>query len=196
MSQTINKLSTAQLGDVLQRCSLPEDALALVTGLPDAQAVIETLVANNYPLEATRVYAHALPKRESVWWACMCAGHTAPETLKEDDRKARDLAEQWVRNQKDETRRAAMDAARAAGMQSADSWAGVAAFWSGESIMPPNNPAVPPPLHLTGVAVSGAVALSSVRLKPERQKARLARFLESAQDIARGGPGRLPVESP
>jgi hypothetical protein len=53
---------------------------------------------------------------------------------------------------------------------------------------------VPPAEHLTGVAVSGSVVLSAVRLRPERQDARFDRFLAAARDIAAGGAGRIPVE--
>jgi hypothetical protein len=88
-----------------------------------------------------------------------------------------------------------MAQARLAGMRGPDAWAGVAAFWSGESLMPVGSALVPPPPHLTGVAVAGAVALSSVRLTPKRQAARLAAFVASAREIASGGPGRLPAES-
>jgi hypothetical protein len=71
----------------------------------------------------------------------------------------------------------------------------VATFWSGDSLTPPNTPAVAPPPHLTGVAVAGAVALAAVRNDAARQKQRLALFLRSAQDIAAGGSGRLAPEA-
>jgi hypothetical protein len=197
MSATsVNKLSAVQLEDVLARCELPAEALALVAGVGDTAAVIGILAKNDYLVEAARVFAHALPKREAVWWACMCALHTAPEPLPEADRKARELAEQWVRSQNDEVRRSAMNEARNAGFQSPEAWAGVAAFWSGDSLVAPDAvQKVAPPAHLTGVAVAGAVTLASVRAKPARKDARLALFLGSARDIATGGSGRLQPEA-
>ncbi len=118
-----------------------------------------------------------------------------PPGLPEADRKVRELAETWVRQQSMDVARAAMDEAKRTGFQSPEAWAGVGAFWSGESLAPPDAPAVPPPPHLTGVAVAGAVALASVRMDAARQPQRLAMFLQSAQDIAAGGPGRLPAEA-
>jgi hypothetical protein len=70
----------------------------------------------------------------------------------------------------------------------------VAAFWSGDSMAPEGQPAVPPAPHLTGTAVSGAVALSAVRGDVSRRPLRLQRFLESGRNIAAGGPGRLAAE--
>jgi hypothetical protein len=193
-TQAMNKLSKAQLAEVLQRCDLPGEAAAVVAGITDVPGVIAALARGGFRVEAARVFAHALPKREAVWWACMCAAHTAPGALGEPDRKAREIAELWVRNQTDALRRAAMDEAKKAGFQSPEAWAGVAAFWSGESLAPPEALAVPPPPHLTGLAVAGAVALASVRGNPVKQQQRLTLFLQSANDIAAGGTGRLPVE--
>jgi hypothetical protein len=190
-----NKLSAAEVSDVLQRCDVPPEAQEVIAGMQDIMGIIQALANAGFPIEATRVFAHALPKREAVWWACMCATHTSPAGIAEGDRKARELSETWVRQQNDETRRAAMEEAKRAGFQSPEAWAAVAAFWSGASLTPLNTPPVPPPAHLTGVAVAGAVALASVRGAPNRQKQRLALFLQSAHDIAAGGPGRLPVEA-
>ncbi len=105
-----------------------------------ADAIVR-LEAAGFAAEAVRMMAHALPKRESVWWACMCAANTAPADLPEPDRLARETAELWVRQQKDEQRRAAMTHAEASGFQTPEAWSGVAAFWSGDSMSPVGQPA-------------------------------------------------------
>ena len=84
-----------------------------------------------------------------------------------------------------------MDKAQLAGCTSPEAWAAVAAFWSGDSMSPPDQPKVPPAPHLTGVAVAGAVILASVRPDPNGQPDRLQQFLHSARDIARGGAGHI-----
>jgi len=142
------------------------------------------------------VLAHALPKREAVWWACMCSVHTAPADLPDPDRQARETAELWVRQQKDETRRDAMKHSESSGFQTPEAWSGVAAFWCGESMAPAGLPVVPPPPDSVGRAVAGAVALAAVRGDVTRQPARLKRFLESGRAIASGGSGRMPPEEP
>ncbi len=190
-----NKLSGATLAVVLERANLPDVARNLIAGATAVTDMVAALAQAGFGIEATRVLAHALPRREAVWWACMCALHTAPADLPEADRIARELAENWVRQQNMETARAAMAEARRTGFQSPEAWAGVGAFWSGDSLAPPEAPAVMPPPHLTGVAVAGAVALASVRGDAARQPLRLAMFLQSAHDIASGGAGRLPMET-
>jgi hypothetical protein len=194
-SLELKKLSGAPLAEVLARCELPEEAKQVVAGIADVPGVIAALAARKLLVEAARVFAHALPRREAVWWACMCAAHTAPADLAAPDAQARETAELWVRQQSDTVRRAAMELAKSAGFQSPEAWAAVAAFWSGDSIAPPENFKVPPPPHLTGVAVAGAVTLAAVRGRPERQPERLRLFLQAAREIAAGGTGRLAVEA-
>ncbi len=115
MAGTLTKLTGVDLATVVDRAVLSPEALEPLRGCVEIGEVLARLEAAGLTAEAVRVMAHALPKREGVWWACMCAANTAPPDLKEPDRMARELAEQWVRQQKDEQRRAAMKHAEAGG---------------------------------------------------------------------------------
>lgn len=194
MSQPPLKIGGADLGAILPHVALPAPAKTAIEGVVDAPSALARLEQGGFLLEASRFLAHALPRREAVWWACMCARHTEPRELPEADRRARAAAESWVREQTDAQRRQAMAEAQAGGCATPEAWAGVAAFWSGDSMAPPDQPKVPPMPHLAGLAVAGAVALASVRGSPARQPERLRRFLESGRSIATGGTGRLPPE--
>jgi hypothetical protein len=196
MAGTLTKLAGVELAPVVDRATLAPEAMAPLAGCTDIGEAIDRLEAAGFAAEAVRVLAHAMPKREGVWWACMCAANTSPDELLEPDRLARETAELWVRQQKDEQRRAAMTHAEASGFKSPEAWSGVAAFWSGDSMSPVGLPVVPPPPHAVGGAVAGAVALSAVRGDVARQAERLKRFLESGRNIASGGPGRMPPEAP
>jgi hypothetical protein len=190
------KLRALPLAEVLARAALPSPATALVARLADVPAAIAALRGENMLVEAARLAAFALPRREAGWWACMCARAVPPEAATDDDMKAIEGAEEWVRKQTDEVRRSAFAHAQAASFGTPEAWTGVAAFWSGDSLAPLGQPAVPPGPHLAGTAVAGAVTLTSVRSLPERRGARLGRFLDSAADIASGGGGRLEPEAP
>ncbi len=167
------------------------DAAAVVRGSADAADALVRLRDAGLLQAAIRLCAHALPPREAVWWACMCADHTVPADLAKPDREVRASTEEWVRRPSDATRRAAMALAQAAGLVAPEAWTGVAAFWSGGSMAPEGQPVVEPAPELLGTAIAGSILLSSVRAQPERQAARLVRFLDSARDIASGGPGRI-----
>lgn len=195
MSETLAKFNATDLATLLPRLALPADPASVIHDCATVPKALAALEAGGFRIEAVRLVAHALPRREAVWWACMCAIHTAPPDLPAADRAAREAAEDWVRQPTDQVRRTAMARAQATAFGTPEAWAAVAAFWSGDSMAPEGQPAVPPPPHLTGTAVAGSVALSAVRGDVSRRPARLERFLESARNIASGGPGRLAVEN-
>jgi hypothetical protein len=194
MSAVLRGRLDANLPGLLDRVAAGPAALAAMAGATGSAEAIERLAAAGFLAEAATLAAHALPKREAVWWACMCARHAAPAAA-EAARLAvlRDAVETWVRRQTDQARRAAFDLAQAGGLDSPEAWAAMGAFWAGESIAPRAVPTVAPAPHLTGTAVAGAINLAAVRGDPLRRDARLARFLDSARDIAAGGAGRLPA---
>lgn len=191
----MDKLQSAAREAVLAHAGLGDEARAAVEGAATVPAMVAQLEAGGFLLEAARCFAHALPRREAVWWAAMCARHTAPADLPDGERAACEAAELWVRKQAEDVRRDAMAKAEAIGFQTPEAWTAVAAFWAGPSISPEGQPSVPPAAHLTGVAVAGAVVLSSVRGDAARRLARLERFLGGAREIAGGGAGRLPPET-
>lgn len=193
MSETLTKIAGKELAGLRPAVALPAPAAAVVKDCRLASEAIALLAAAGFLLEATRVLAHALPKREAVWWACMCAAHTAPPDLPEPDRLAREAAELWVRQPSDKNRRAAMRLAEATTYEEPEPWCAYAVFWSGDTIGPEDQPAVPPTPHITGKVVAGVVYLAAVRTDPSQQTVRLKRFLESGRNIAAGGPGRLPA---
>jgi hypothetical protein len=141
-----------------------------------------------------RLIAHAMPKREVVWWGCMCARAVPGSALPAPDAEALTAAEAWVRQPDEPNRRAAMAAAQKTGFQSPEAWAAVAAFWSGGSMAPEGQPVVPPAAHHTGLAIAGGVVIAALRGDPARAAERFGRFLLSARDIAAGGAGRLTPE--
>ena len=197
--QTTGKPASKLSGDLvrlLPHLQLDGEGKTALVGCHDAIEALARLEQAGLLIEATRLVAHALPAREAVWWACACSRHTAASGADAAaETKMRDAAEEWVRKPTDEHRRAAMKEAETAGFGSPEAWAGVGAFWSGDSMAPPEAPKVPPQPHFPGLAVAGSVALAAARGPATRREARLRRFLVSAKDIAAGGAGRLDAET-
>jgi len=180
------------LAELLPNLALPPEALLPIGSAATAEEALLRLEQAGLLLDAVRLVASGLPRREAVWWASMCARHTAPPEAPPALAMLCTAAETWVRQQTDETRREAYARAQQAGLDTPEAWACVGAFWAGDSMAPSGLPKVPPAPHLTAVAVAGAVNLAAVRSDPLRRDARLSRFLASARDIASGGAGRLP----
>ena len=190
-----NKFST-DLALVLPHLQLDANGKAKLAGCKHPAEALDRLEEAGLLDEAARLAAHALPPREAVWWACTCSRHTAASGANPEAETAlRAAAEEWVRRQTDELRRAAMTEAEKTGFNSPEAWAAVAAFWSGDSMAPLEAPKVPPQPHFPGLAAAGSVALAAVRGQPVRREARLKQFLASARDIAAGGAGRLEPEA-
>jgi pyruvate/2-oxoglutarate dehydrogenase complex dihydrolipoamide acyltransferase (E2) component len=192
-TRTASKLLVA-LAPLLPRLELDAGGTALLAGIADAEAALARLEAAGRMTEALRLLAHALPKREAVWWACMCARSVPDPAARAEDAQALEAAEAWVRRPDEAARRAAMAAAERAAFRSTEAWAAVGAFWSGGSMSPEGQPVVPPAEHLTGVAIAGAVVLAAVRTAPEKAATRYPRFIASARDIGTGGAGRIAPE--
>lgn len=193
--KTANKLR-ADLTRVLPHLQLEPPAAAALSDCRQTAEALDWLEQAGLLIEATRLVAHALPPREAVWWACACSRHTAASGANPAAETAlRAAAEEWVRRQTDELRRAAMAEAEKTGFGSPEAWAAVAAFWSGDSMAPLDAPKVPPQPHFPGLAAAGSVALAAVRGQAIRRDGRLKRFLASARDIAHGGAGRLDAET-
>jgi hypothetical protein len=193
MSGVKDKLDVP-LSPLLPRLELTPPHARLLRGCGTAREALSRLVAAGALVEASRLVAHALPRREAVWWACMCGRAVPDEGERALDSTALLAAEHWVRKPDDLARRAAMEAAQGAAFQSAEAWAAVGAFWSGGSMAPPGQPDVPPGPQLTGLAVAGAVLLAATRRRPERSAERLVRFLDAADSIAAGGAGHMEAE--
>lgn len=184
------------LARVLPHLQLDEQGRSALADCRGAVDALDRLERAGLLIEATRLAAHALPAREAVWWACACSRHTAASGADQaTEQQVRAATEAWVRKPTDEHRRSAMKEAETAGFGSAEAWAAVGAFWSGDSMAPLEAPKVPPQPHFTGLAVAGSVALAAARGPAIRRDGRLQQFLVSARDIAAGGAGHLDLES-
>ncbi len=177
------------LPEVLARIDIDAPSRALIEGKATVAEGLDLLGQHGHWIAAIRILGQALPHREGVWWACVCARRAPDPAATPADAAALQAADRWVRQPTEAHRRAAMDAAQAAGGRSAEAWAAIAAFWSGGSLAPPNLPEVSPAPHLCGVAVASAVLLAAVRHDPSKAAERYPAFVASARDIAQGGGG-------
>jgi len=135
-----------------------------------------------YP-DAVRFIAHALPKREAVWWGWVCARRSAGEHPPPKIKAALEATEKWIAQPNEDNRRSAMAAAQKAELGTAAGCAGLAAFFSGGSLAPPEAPAVPPGEFLAAKAVSGAVIFAAVAEKPEQAPEKFKSFVAQGVEV-------------
>ena len=88
MTTPLPKLASP-LAPLMPRLEFGPAAAAAVAGAQTAAEGIDRLEAAGFGIEAVRLAAHALPKREAVWWACMCAEAVPSLQASDSDAAAR-----------------------------------------------------------------------------------------------------------
>jgi hypothetical protein len=185
-SNGLVKITAKTAAEVCKHFQLGDEAKKLMRdGLTPAQ-FLDTLIDKQQFPDAVRFLAHALPKQEAVWWACVCARAVAGSNLPPKIAAALQAAEKWVADPSEGNRRAAMPAAEAAEFKTPAGCAAVAAFWSGGSLAPPNVPVVPPGEYLTAHGVAGSVMLAAVQSEPEKAPEKNRKFLAQGIEVAKG----------
>jgi hypothetical protein len=183
------KIKAATAQEIGSQCPLSDDGKAELKPEMPPVAFIDALAGKGLHVDAFHFLARALPKREAVWWACLCARTLTPDTAKPEMVAALRTAEAWVFKPSEENRRAAEKAAKATQDPHPARWSAMAAFWSGGSMAPPDGPEVKPAEDLTAKAVAAAVVLAA-GLEPAQSETRNKQFIECGLDIAAGGKGR------
>ncbi|SPF34064.1 putative secreted protein [Candidatus Sulfopaludibacter sp. SbA4] len=175
-SQTAAICAVAELGP---------DAMALL--LPDQKPpdFVAALVDQQLYPDAVRFLAHALPKREAVWWGWISARRAAGEHPPPKIKAALEATERWIAQPTEENRRAAHAAAEHAQFGTAAGCAGLGAFFSSGSLAPPEAPVVPPGDYLTAKAISGAVNFAAMGGEPREAPEKFRSFIAQGVDVAR-----------
>lgn len=186
----LKKVTVTDPTPFLEAASLGEAALALAKPGVEMKALLGKLIEAGLVMDALRLFAYALPKREAVWWACLCARQALADPPDEADVAILKASEAWVYRPTDKARREAMALAEKSKFDHAAHWPAAAAFWSGGSIAPEDCPKVEPAETLTGNAVVGAVLLAAVQPDGKDADRKRQLFLAQALDIAEGGDGR------
>ncbi len=162
---------------------LSEPAMALARPELHPRDYVALLVEQKLYPDAVRFLAHALPKREAVWWAWVSARRMAGEKPPAPIKAVLEATERWIAQPTEPNRRAAMAAAEKAGFDNAAGCAGLGAFFSGGSLAPPDLPPVPPGEYLTAKAVAGAVIFAAVSSEPEKAPEKFQNFVAQGLDV-------------
>jgi hypothetical protein len=145
---------------------------------------VALLMSKKLYADAVRFVAHALPKREAVWWGWISAKRAAGAEPPPKIKASLEATEKWIAQPDDEGGRAAMAAAKEAQTTTAAGCAGMAAFFSGSSLGPAHVPPIPPGEYLTAKAVSGAVIYAAVGKDPANAPDRFQSFVTQGVDVA------------
>jgi hypothetical protein len=146
--------------------------------------------ARRWP-DAVAVLSRALPAREAVWWACVCARHMESLSGDESETTALEAAEHWVFRPNDENRRAALDLAQGNTSKSAGTLAALGVAFSDGTMPVPDEDHVEVDPAAFPQIVAAAVMVAATEKKGEQIHERFALFMRSGEDIACGGNGQV-----
>lgn len=172
----------ASLMDV-EETRLPAEGVA-------PHAHYQELRAGGDRLTAVSFLGHALPRFEALAWAARVLDEQAAALpLTRADRQALEHSLRWLGEPDDDNRRAAMEAAEAAGENAPERMLATGVFFSGGSISEPDLPPVMPPPELAGRFAAIAVAMAAAR--SEERDAVLDKALDLGERVAIDGAEAL-----
>lgn len=169
--------------------AIDEQAFELLQPELTPEEYINKLLEKEYFADSVIFLAHALPKREAIWWACLCSKIVTNDDTKADDLASLSMSEKWVYEPDDNKRRMCGTLAEKGEYKSAQNWTAAAVFWSGGSITDEGEPAMEPAPYLYAHAVSGAI-LNAVGVSgADDIDVQFQEFIKSGLNIADGGNG-------
>jgi len=178
---TSEKASPAR---ICEAAEISDGARALLQPEMAPERYVSVLVERGEFADAVRFLAHALPKREAVWWAWFCARRSAGPNPPPVIQTSLAATEKWIAQPNEENRRGAMKAAEGAQFGTAAGCAGLGAFFSGGSLAPPEAPVTPPSEFMTAKAVAGAVIMAAVASEPEKAPEKYRIFIAQGIEVA------------
>ncbi len=172
------------LEEICRVAELPDDALAMLANNVDGPAFVAQLIAQARHQDAVRFLAHALPPRPAVWWAWYCARRAHGTEPAPKVQAALEATQRWIAQPADPNRREAMRCAKEVEFRTPAGCAGLAAFFTGDTIGPADREPVPPPEHVAGKIISSCVALAAVFDEPKKAAEHFQEFLKQGLEVA------------
>jgi hypothetical protein len=163
-----------------------EDVNELAATAKTADALIDELAKQGKVHDALRLRAHLLPKRQAVWWGCLCVREDVDEPLPPAQIDAMEAAEDWVREPDEDHRRIAEKRSEEAKYSGVGATLALSAFWSEGSIAPEGNQDVLADERLTSQGVAAALISAAYHGDPAQAPKRTEAFLAKGKDMANG----------
>jgi hypothetical protein len=184
--RAFSRVPAASAAEVCRRFPLGRDATALLRDDLTPDQFLGLLVERRLFRDATNFLAFALPNREAVWWAILCAREGTGPAPPEPVATALRAAEAWVQDPSEANRRATRAASKAAGTRSPAGQAASAAFQSGGSVGPSDGPELPPREYATARAVVFAITFAASEGPLDQPPRRFPGFLALGVEVATG----------
>jgi hypothetical protein len=169
---------------ICDAAEVSEEAREILAPELHGRAFVERLIETEQYTDAIAFLAHALPRREAVWWAWLCARAAAGGKPPASVIASLEATKTWIAEPTDPHRRAALDAAEVAGIGTPAGCAGLAAFLCGDTLGPAEAPPAPPGEYAAAKAIGGSINLAAVADVGTDIGARYAEFVRQGLELA------------
>jgi GNAT superfamily N-acetyltransferase len=163
-----------------------EDVNELAATAKTPDALIDELAKQGKVQDALRLRAHLLPKRQAVWWGCLCVRQDVESPFPAPQVAALEAAEDWVREPDEDHRRVAEKRSEEAKYSGVGATLALSAFWSEGSIAPDGIDDVVADERLTSQGVAAALISAAYHGDPSKATKRTEAFLAKGKDMANG----------
>jgi hypothetical protein len=161
-----------------------EDVSTPAATVKSPDELINQMAAEGKYLDALRLRAYLLTKREAVWWGYLCVRDDLDQPLPGAQIAALEAAAAWVAEPDEKNRRAAEERAAALKYSGVGATLALSAFWSDGSIAPEGNPEVRPDERLTSQGVAAALISAAYHGDATKATNRIHSFLNRGKEIA------------
>ena len=183
------KINADKVAAIIDLKELKAESIALLGADMWPEKFIDELSVADRWVDAIKVLAHALPRREAVWWACMCATQVESLAAEPEEQAALESAEKWVFKPTDEHRLDAFQRAQKSRSSSLGTMCALAAAFSQEKLPIAKDQEIEVDIAEFPKLISGTIVMAaSMRDKAEFNEW-LQNFLASGTNIACGGNG-------
>ena len=146
--------------ELQEKAAMSEAGLSCLGFVSGPQDLLTSLVQAGAHQDALSALALMLPRRQSVWWACLAVRLIPDLPQRPAEAVAVDVAESWVQTQRVEDCERASNASEMCPISSPATYAALAAYWSGPTLAPRGQQPVAPAPFLTGIGVRSAMILT------------------------------------
>lgn len=191
MDNQWKKVTAEKVPDIVDVNDLEADSQALLKpGMRPEVYIHELSAAEKWP-DAIKIMSRALPPREAVWWACVCARQMDGFLGEKSELAALEAAEKWVFKPTDENRLAAFKRAQESHPKSAGTMSALAVAFSGPKMLVAEDQFMDVDTALFPQMVDAAVMAAACEKQGKKIIEQFQQFLKSGEDIACGGNGQI-----
>lgn len=194
--ETSKKKSALELG-AIEYCALfktPKAAINLIDDGPTVGVALDRFLKAGHLAEARRLLAFSMDRRDSIWWAYLCALEAARhKEITTEQKKGLDLVLAWGLDPNDARRKKCKEAFKSCRPTSFVGSLCFATWLSGGSISPYAKRHIEPNPSACGKLCGVSVYLASVYFAPARWKTNLRHFIDTGILVAKG---ECPIPQP